>query len=415
MKGYAASKSGDSLFIGLDGTCVGALRETPSGCSGTECDPFLNTWLWTNTIQNGINTIDVGTAGPHTLNIWVRERDHLVDGIYITQGTETPTGCGTTTLFTGSETEAQSVDTTGWTDGEKDLEVTGDDATCGTPLPPASDTFIFESGSVTPPDTTITEPAAGETLSATPYSITGTATAGTDALQKVQVSTDGGGTWVDATGTTNWSYNWDLPSEDYVGHTIMAKAIDVNSIEDASPASVAVQVDTVAPSGVSNATPADGAVDQAVDTNVTATAGSDGSGVVEYNFEVAEDAGFTSGQQQSGWQAGTSYGPVLANNTTYYWRVNARDAAGNEMGNTAAWSFTTLDAGCTETGSITIASGQTLSGNPIDLTSIVTTSNATNLVYTVTEGSCDVDPNGTYIEGRFRLRQRRAVILAADI
>jgi hypothetical protein len=158
MKGYATSKSGDSLFIGLDGTCVGALRETPSGCSGTECDPFLNTWIWTKTVQNGVNTIDVGTPGPHTLNIWVRERDHLVDGIYITQGAETPTdgshgitidptSCGTT-LFTGNETESQSVDTTGWTDGEKNLEVTGDDATCGTPLPPASDTFIFES---TPP------------------------------------------------------------------------------------------------------------------------------------------------------------------------------------------------------------------------------------------------------------------------
>jgi hypothetical protein len=46
-------------------------------------------------------------------------------------------------LFTGNSTEAQSVDTTGWTDGVKNLEVTGDDATCLTPLPPANGTFTY--------------------------------------------------------------------------------------------------------------------------------------------------------------------------------------------------------------------------------------------------------------------------------
>ena len=46
-------------------------------------------------------------------------------------------------LFSGNETQAQSVDTTGWTDEVKDLQVTGDDATCLTPLPPANDTFTY--------------------------------------------------------------------------------------------------------------------------------------------------------------------------------------------------------------------------------------------------------------------------------
>ncbi|UCH80895.1 MAG: hypothetical protein JSW20_14335, partial [Nitrospiraceae bacterium] len=32
---------------------------------------------------------------------------------------------------------------------------------------------------------------------------------------------------------------------------------------------------------------------------------------------------------------------TLANSTTYYWHVKARDAAGNETGYTPAWSFTT--------------------------------------------------------------------------
>ncbi len=54
-------------------------------------------------------------------------------------------GSGSTTLFTGNNTQARSVNTTGWTDGIKNLAVEGEDATCGTTLTPASDTFVFES------------------------------------------------------------------------------------------------------------------------------------------------------------------------------------------------------------------------------------------------------------------------------
>ncbi len=100
--------------------------------------------------------------------------------------------------------------------------------------------------------------------------------------------------------------------------------------EDLSPASVVITVDTVAPAGLGNASPADLAGDQAVTTVVTATAATDGSGTVEYYFEVAQDSGFTVGVQQSGWQAGVSYAPTLTYNTQYFWHVKARDAEGNE-------------------------------------------------------------------------------------
>lgn len=154
IKGYAKNKSSDSLYIGLDGSCTGALRETAPGCSGSECNQYLNTWIWTDSIQLGTNTIEVGTAGLHTLNIWVRENDHLTDGIYITKGAERPddgahgveidpTSCDEV-LFTGSEAEAGGVDTSGWTEGEKALEVTGSDAVCLTPLPTANGTFTFQ-------------------------------------------------------------------------------------------------------------------------------------------------------------------------------------------------------------------------------------------------------------------------------
>jgi hypothetical protein len=107
-------------------------------------------------------------------------------------------------------------------------------------------------------DTAITAPTPGLTLTSSPYSIAGTATQGTDSLLNVQVSTNNGSTWNIASGNTNWTYNWTLPSEDYVAHTILAKARDINTVEDPTPASVNIIVDNVAPAGLSNASPADG-------------------------------------------------------------------------------------------------------------------------------------------------------------
>ncbi|MCH8221634.1 MAG: LamG domain-containing protein, partial [Proteobacteria bacterium] len=82
MRGYATSGSTDSLFVGLNGTSVGALNE-----GGT-----YDVWVWTNSIQVGGNQITVPAAGFHDFNAWIRENNHLVDGFYLTQGAETPTG-----------------------------------------------------------------------------------------------------------------------------------------------------------------------------------------------------------------------------------------------------------------------------------------------------------------------------------
>ena len=82
MRGHAADGNTDSLFIGLNGSSVGALTESPD----------YNQWVWTNTIQLGSNQIIVPSAGVHTLNVWVRKGGHLADGLYITTGGETPSG-----------------------------------------------------------------------------------------------------------------------------------------------------------------------------------------------------------------------------------------------------------------------------------------------------------------------------------
>ena len=47
------------------------------------------------------------------------------------------------TLFSGSSAEAVSVDTTGWPEGSKTLDVTGSDAACGTSLAPGVEEFTY--------------------------------------------------------------------------------------------------------------------------------------------------------------------------------------------------------------------------------------------------------------------------------
>lgn len=81
IRGYGPNNGSDSIWVGLSGVSVGALTEGPSG-----------SWEWTNTIQTGLNTITISTAGNYYFNIWIRESGHLIDGIYLTTGIETPTG-----------------------------------------------------------------------------------------------------------------------------------------------------------------------------------------------------------------------------------------------------------------------------------------------------------------------------------
>ena len=49
-------------------------------------------------------------------------------------------------------------------------------------------------------------------------------------VQKVVVSTDGGSTWSDATGTTQWYYDWAVPGD--ANYTIQARVVDNNNIEE---------------------------------------------------------------------------------------------------------------------------------------------------------------------------------------
>ena len=91
------------------------------------------------------------------------------------------------------------------------------------------------SADVLPPTSSITSPAAGSGVgSATPITITGTATDTNGLVAGVEVSTDGGSTWHAAQGGSNWTYSW-LPG-DLGPVTLRSRAIDDSgNMETAGP------------------------------------------------------------------------------------------------------------------------------------------------------------------------------------
>ena len=80
VRGYAIDSSANTVFFGLDNQCTGSLY------TGS-----FNQWAWADYPYRGVNTITVSTPGTYTINIWVSEVDHIIDGIYLTTGSETPT------------------------------------------------------------------------------------------------------------------------------------------------------------------------------------------------------------------------------------------------------------------------------------------------------------------------------------
>ena len=93
VRGKGASYEDDSVHLGLDGL-------GPS--SADRISPFydpnqLDTWIWRNTTMDGVPpTIFIGTAGFHTIHLWMREDGVKVDKILLrTDASSTePAGLG---------------------------------------------------------------------------------------------------------------------------------------------------------------------------------------------------------------------------------------------------------------------------------------------------------------------------------
>ncbi|MHC4739510.1 MAG: LamG-like jellyroll fold domain-containing protein [Planctomycetota bacterium] len=91
-----------------------------------------------------------------------------------------------------------------------------------------------------------------------------------------------------------------------------------------------------APSQATNPSPADSATDVDIDADLSWTAGSDSTSSDVY-FGTTSPGTFQANQTATTFETGT-----MANDTTYYWRIDEINAAGTTTGN--VWSFTTIVA-----------------------------------------------------------------------
>ncbi|UCD25368.1 MAG: DUF11 domain-containing protein, partial [Gemmatimonadota bacterium] len=71
------SSSSNSLHVGLDGQEVASAANIKMSVTGT--------YLWIGTISNGSRaTLDIGTTGSHTVNVWMRESGAVIDKVVLT-------------------------------------------------------------------------------------------------------------------------------------------------------------------------------------------------------------------------------------------------------------------------------------------------------------------------------------------
>ncbi|MCC7372260.1 MAG: Ig-like domain-containing protein [Chloroflexi bacterium] len=117
------------------------------------------------------------------------------------------------------------------------------------------------------PSSTISAPVNGGYVTTTPYSVTGTASDTGSGVQKVEVSTDGGATWNNATGTTSWTYSWVWAANG--SYTVQSRATDNAGNVQSPVTSVTVTADGAAPHVVPPAYPADGTTGYDINRSVS--------------------------------------------------------------------------------------------------------------------------------------------------
>jgi len=114
-----------------------------------------------------------------------------------------------------------------------------------------------------------------------------------------------------------------------------------------------------APGQASNPSPANGATSVAITTDLSWTAG---AGATSHDVYF----GTTSPGTFRGNQAGTTYDTgTMANNTTYYWRIDEKNASGTTTG--VVWSFTTIVAAPGQASNPSPANGATGVSTTADL------------------------------------------------
>jgi putative cell wall-binding protein len=248
------------------------------------------------------------------------------------------------------------------------------------------------------PTVAITSPAIDDVLTGTTKQITGTAADTGSGVSTVSVSIqrdsdskywDGatwvsGLTWLKATGTDSWTYDWTFDPASQDGspkYTIGAKAEDVPGNVGTATDVTGVTVDNVGPV-TAISTPLSGAMLTGSSKEITGTATDAGSGVasVELTIQRDSDSKYWDG---SGWVTAQTW--VAANGTdswTYSWVFDPanQDATPNytiiargtdNAGNTGADSASVTDVAIDNVGPVTAvtapANGEILTGSSFSI------------------------------------------------
>ncbi len=108
-------------------------------------------------------------------------------------------------------------------------------------------TFNVQYQDEQPPTSRITSPGNGDYLSAKHIQVIGYAddAPGGSGVESIQVSTDNGRTFTDATGTTSWIYTWNSPAEGR--YTLLSRAIDNAGNVEIPTEKVIVNIDRTSP------------------------------------------------------------------------------------------------------------------------------------------------------------------------
>jgi hypothetical protein len=106
VRGYSTGPADDSVNVGLDGNAVSTGARLSNFTSGA--------WGWSNSTMDstGRVTLQVATAGVHTVNLWMREDGFSVDKLVLsTSSSFTPTGLGPAESPTDSSSPVLSLST----------------------------------------------------------------------------------------------------------------------------------------------------------------------------------------------------------------------------------------------------------------------------------------------------------------
>jgi len=180
----------------------------------------------------------------------------------------------------------------------------------------------------TPPVSAIATPLPGASLTAgVPVSVTGTASDVGGQVSKIEVSTNDGATWTQASGTTSWSFTW-TPSAGGPA-TLRSRATDTGGNRETSSVPVGVTVivppPDLTPPGVTLTAPGDTAIVSGVAVSVTADA-TDNVGVAGVQFVLD---GANLGAEDTSSPYGVVWNTTAVQNGPHTLRAVARDASGN--------------------------------------------------------------------------------------